>query len=155
MIRTSVLDRLIDAHPDKKREAPQSRAEALAALKASVRRDLEWLLNTRRVAEPLRPELAEVARSVYYYGLPEITHFMLRYERDRRELAGLLESIIQTFEPRILGARVSPRESAGGPGIVFEVTGKLKVDPAPERIRYETVIDPASGDCSVVGDGHA
>jgi len=43
----SVLDRLLDDDPASAREAPKARTQVLRELKQSVRRDLEWLLNSR------------------------------------------------------------------------------------------------------------
>ena len=47
-INLSVLDRLVDFEPDVKTEPPASRSKALRQLKQALKRDLEWLLNTRR-----------------------------------------------------------------------------------------------------------
>ena len=52
-IRPSLLDRLIDEEPGNRGEAPDRRAQSLKELKDSVRRDLEWLLNSRR--PPVEP----------------------------------------------------------------------------------------------------
>ena len=51
-----------------KEEVALSRSKSLAALKVAVRRDLEWLLNTRRAERAFPPN---VLRSVFCYGLPE------------------------------------------------------------------------------------
>jgi len=67
-VRPSVLDRLIDYEPEYSREAPASRVKNLRILKQSVRRDLEWLLNTRATAF-VPPELKEVLSSIAVYGL--------------------------------------------------------------------------------------
>jgi type VI secretion system protein ImpF len=51
-VTQSVLDRLIDLEPRLSSEPPKSNATSLADLKQSVRRDLEWLLNTRYFYDP-------------------------------------------------------------------------------------------------------
>ena len=43
-----LLDRLMDDAPDQERDRVLSNAEVLEALRASVRRDLQSLLNARR-----------------------------------------------------------------------------------------------------------
>ncbi len=68
----SVLDRLIDLNP-RGGDAPMTFAQSVRMVKDAVRRDLEWLLNSRRTIEPAPPELAELRRSVYHYGLPDIS----------------------------------------------------------------------------------
>jgi type VI secretion system protein ImpF len=52
-VSLSFLDRLIDLDPKVASDGPPSRAKSVRQLKASLRRDLEWLLNTRR-----RPDAA-------------------------------------------------------------------------------------------------
>ena len=51
VVTQSVLERLIDREPDAKQEAAPTRSQSVRLLKASVRRDLEWLLNTRQNPE--------------------------------------------------------------------------------------------------------
>ena len=48
-IKQSLLDRLLDHEPKSNVEPLPTRAQSLRALKTALRRDLEWLLNTRRV----------------------------------------------------------------------------------------------------------
>ena len=43
-------------------------SESVRQFKAAVQRDLEWLLNTRRIADAPPEELEELTRSVYHYG---------------------------------------------------------------------------------------
>ena len=38
-----------------------------------MRRDLEWLLNSRRIFDFPEDELKEVNRSAYMYGLPDLS----------------------------------------------------------------------------------
>ncbi len=51
-VTLSVLDRLIDHEPDISGEAIPTRTQSVRQLKDGLRRDLEWLLNTRRIAVP-------------------------------------------------------------------------------------------------------
>jgi type VI secretion system protein ImpF len=72
-ITVSVLDRLIDLEPDNRMENPLSRSQSVRLLKSAVRRDLEWLLNSRRICDPPDEGLKEVNRSTYTYGLPDLS----------------------------------------------------------------------------------
>ena len=47
-VTLSVLDRLIDNDPKNNSEVPLTRPQSLRELRAGLKRDLEWLLNTRR-----------------------------------------------------------------------------------------------------------
>ena len=42
-------------------------------MKAALRRDLEWLLNTRRNPEPAPESMAELSQSLFNYGLPDFS----------------------------------------------------------------------------------
>ena len=58
----------------------------------SLRRDLEWLLNTRRIAIDLADEYPELDRSVYNFGLPDFTAMSFSSPKDRARLLRALES---------------------------------------------------------------
>ena len=52
-------------------DAPMTYKKSVDRLKAALQRDLEWLLNTRRIALELPESAEELRRSLFYYGLPE------------------------------------------------------------------------------------
>ena len=62
-VTQSLLDRLIDREPENRADPPISRAQSVRLLKASLRRDMEWLLNSRRIAEPAPEGFAEIGNS--------------------------------------------------------------------------------------------
>jgi len=156
-VTLSVLERLIDRDPANGAEPPPSRAQSVRQLKASLRRDLEWLLNSRRIPEPAGSELKELERSLYNYGLPDITSLNWESSRDRIRLTRLIEQSLAVFEPRISRLRVVPVESGSGPQHVlrFQIEGLLEMDPAPEHISFDTVLQLSSGEYQVKGDASA
>lgn len=135
-----------------------TRAQSVRLLKAAVRRDLEWLLNTRRNAERLEAAHTELAASVYEYGLPDVTALSFANPKDRIKLLRSLETTIRTFEPRIANVKVVAIDSADGSSrqiLRFQVEGLLKMDPAPEQISFDTVLQLSSGEYQVKGDRSA
>ena len=58
-ITLSILDRLLDYEPEVSQEAFGSRSRNLRQLKQAVRRDLEWLLNTREYIGEIPPALTK------------------------------------------------------------------------------------------------
>ena len=64
----------------------------------------------------------------------------------------LLENTVATFEPRLRDAKVyiEPAEK-GSMQIKFRVEGILVMDPAPERVSFDTTLDVASQSYSVEG----
>jgi len=152
-VTLSLLDRLTDNDLSLAADPPVSRAQSVRQLKASLRQDLEWLLNTRRVAVPPPEGCTEVERSVYVYGLPDLTSFSLNNVKDQDRIQWLLESAISIFEPRLESVNVRMQElSPGDRQVRFQIEGLLRMDPAPERITFDTVLELTSGTYKVKGD---
>jgi type VI secretion system protein ImpF len=147
-ITPCILDRLMDADP---------RMSAERQLKASLRRDLEWLLNTRRIVEPPPESLTEVTRSVYNYGLPDFSSYSINSPKDRSRLLRALEVTIAIFEPRLAGVKVTAVETPtpGSRLLRFQIEGLLLKDPAPEQVSFDTVLQLANGEYQVKGERSA
>lgn len=150
----SVLDRLIDEEPKSSVEGPMTRAESLRRLKAAVRRDLEWLLNAREPVQPPPEGAVELEKSTYCYGLPDLSSMNLITTRNRTDLARLMEAIIAVFEPRLLGTKVSlvPVDPGPLPQLRFVIEGLLAMDPMPEHVSFDTVLDITGGEYHVRGE---
>lgn len=138
----SILDRLLDDEPGVSREPLYNRFQDLRQLKKSVARDLEALLNTRQeILEELPSEFAEVSRSLLTYGLPDFTAFSLLNLQDRNRIRRALEQAIAAFEPRLTRVRVTlepPREHDRN--LRFRVDALLRVEPAPEQVTFDAVL---------------
>ncbi len=157
-VSQSLLERLIDRDPKNQApETPLTRAQSVRQLKSSVRRDLEWLLNSRRNPEPAGNEYQELAESLYNFGLPDLTSLNWQSARDRQKLCRLLEQTLATFEPRLRRAKVIALEASQGAQHVvrFQIEGMLDMDPAPEHISFDTVLQLTSGEYQVKGDPSA
>jgi type VI secretion system protein ImpF len=155
-VQQSVLDRLIDDDPSSLAEAPISRAESVQALREAVRRDLEALLNTRRTPEPAPDGLAELAASLYHFGLPDISSMSRDSPETPARLTRLVEEAIALFEPRLTAVKVVavPDERSTLGELRFVIEGTLQLDPVPERISFDTVLDATKG-LQVRGAGNA
>src|SRR5262252_4229461 len=94
-ITPSVLDRLLDDRPDESREAPTNRQTSLRLLKLAVKRDLEWLLNTRLTAEPPPAGLVEVNRSLATFGIPDFTSSAIKGPQDHELLRQDVEQAVR------------------------------------------------------------
>ena len=152
-VTLSVLDRLIDFEADLSTETPLSRAQSLRLLRAEVRRDLEWLLNSRRVAIDPGSEFDEVNRSVYVIGLRDFTSFSLADASERSRLLQHIQSVVRQFEPRLANVRISEQDDRlKTRSLRFRMEASLLIDPAPERISFDTVLHLSSGEYSVRED---
>lgn len=152
-VTNSVLDRLLDFEPEMSREAAASRSKSLRDMKQSVRRDLEWLLNTRQIAGGLPPDLKETNNSVAAYGLPDFTHLSIDSGADQKFIKREVEEAIRRFEQRLESVVVSIEPARSLERILrFRIDAQLKIDPAPEPITFDTVLQLGSGEYTVRGD---
>jgi len=150
-IEQGILDRLIDLEPDNRYEAPMNRPESLRLFRAAVKRDLEFLLNTTRMPIEVPEFCNEVHNTVVFYGLPDIASISVQDFGDEQKLMHSLEKAIQIFEPRLARVRVTGRDrfSTAQQAITFHVEAMLMIDPAPERISFDTVLEISKGSYSV------
>jgi type VI secretion system protein ImpF len=158
LVTLSVIDRLIDKDP--RNLYPQeamTRAQSVRELKAAVRRDLEWLLNTRRVAVPPDEGLSELNKSVYMFGLPDFTGWSLSSSRDQVRMLRSLQQAIKIFEPRLGSVNIVPVESQNQSTrtLRFRIEALLLMDPAPEHISFDTLLDLTSSRYQLQGEANA
>ncbi len=156
-ITISVLDRLIDLEPQNSAETPLTRSQSVRLLKGAVRRDLEWLLNSRRIFDFPEDELKEVNRSAYVYGLPDLSTLTMATSGDRNKLSRQVVAAINLFEPRLANVRVVFVETADAAkqDVRLRIEAMLRMDPVPEPISFDTVIELKSGNCRISGAGDA
>ena len=152
-VTPSVLDRLIDYDPEKSQEPISSRSKSLRLLKQSVKRDLEWLLNTRQVAGGIPADLKELSNSLAAYGLPDFTHTSLKSPTDQGRIRRTVEQTISIFEPRLEDVIVTLEPMTEGERVLrFRIDGRLRVEPAPEPVTFDTYLHLGSGQYIVKGD---
>jgi type VI secretion system protein ImpF len=153
-VQESVLDRLIG---DDAEVSSITRSRSVRDLKAAVRRDLEWLLNTRAVAIPPPEALNEVRESVYTYGVSDITSLSADDPKARARLRNMIEEAIRVFEPRLMAVQVieSSLHTREARQLRFSIQAVLKMDPSPERISFDTVLDVSRGQYAVKGESGA
>jgi type VI secretion system protein ImpF len=156
-ITVSVLDRLIDLEPENRMENPLSRSQSVRLLKSAVRRDLEWLLNSRRICDLPDEGLKEVNRSTYTYGLPDLSTLTMAATGDRNKLVRQILATINQFEPRLANVRLVLVESpdSAKKDVRLRVEAMLRMDPVPEPISFDTVIELKSGNCHLTGGDDA
>jgi type VI secretion system protein ImpF len=125
-------------------------------LKAALRRDLEFLLNARRTPEEPPESARELPRSVYCYGLPDITGVAMDAAEDQHYLGRVIETAISLFEPRLANVSVRVQPSTGPVRVLyFRIEGILRVEPGPERVYFDTSLHLTSGTYEVEGEKRA
>ena len=146
-----LLDRLMDGEPDSPVDRPMSAAAALAALRNSVRSDLEALLNARRRWRSWDPRLRELAVSPAGFGLPDFAAGAFNEPLRREQLRAEIEACIMRFEPRFASVTVVllPGEDRLASSLRLRIEALLHADPAPEPIAFDTVVDANTTDVTV------
>lgn len=156
VLQPSLIDRLIDREPGNRKEAQDARNQSLKELKDSLRRDLEWLLNSRRC--PLDPPASakELRRSVYCYGLPDLTGVSMSSSDDRIRLARMVETAVALYEPRLQNVTVSMKPLTADSHLLrFQIEGLLRIEPAPARVFFDTTLELTKGQYEVAGETRA
>lgn len=147
-VLTSFLDRLIDDQPRAQKDPTLSFDESVRVFKQSVLRDLEWLLNTRRSVPNGRPLTGEIEQSILNYGLPDVSALGARDPDAQGRLVRNVEGTIARFEPRLSGVRaelVGGDDSERPQELHILIHATLEMDPSPERIVFDTLIDVSTG----------
>jgi len=152
-VTPSLLDRLTDHAPTARVENPLTRLQALRALKTSLWRDLTALLNTKRREEEIAEEFVEATHSLLTYGLPDFASYSLKSPFDQDRLRRAIEATIRRFEPRLekVAVKLVPPDETDS-ALHFRVDALLRVEPAPEPVTFETMLQPDSGHFVVLGE---
>jgi len=144
-IRPSVLDRLLgEAGPAGGGTDPTGTP---AATRAAVLRDLEWLLNTRRISVDIGDGRPELERSVYAYGLADVSSLARGSKHAIQALARDVADTIRLFEPRLSQVRVRIRDSGDEAlgSVDFVIEAMLELDPEPLPVAFDTRFELGTG----------
>ena len=65
-----------------------------------------------------------------------------------------MEAALATFEPRLRSVRVTlvPVRDTTSRVLRFQIEGMLRLEPAPERVTFDTVLELTSGEYEVKGE---
>jgi len=148
-LQPSLLDRLTDDEPGHLQESADKRVLSLSQLKASVLRDLTWLLNTTSLLDAATTRLTPAGTSVVNYGLPALAGNSVS-NIDIGALESLIYQAIATYEPRILRSSLRVRAHVGPDemnhnALSFEIEGDLWAQPAALPLLLRTDLDLESG----------
>lgn len=150
-LRPSILDRLFDDEPDNQTEIDPGQHQKLKQLRASVRRDLENLMNARfRVMEPAE-EYLQLDKSLLNYGLPDLATINITDLEKRKEFTSRMEKILREFEPRFKEVNVSYLDNNDNTDrtLRFRIDATLYADPSPEVVIFDSILEPVTRSISI------
>lgn len=152
VLRHSVLDRLSRADSRPGNDIRIGFRDLLQA----VCRDIEWLLNSKRVLIDDLTGFPESRRSILNYGLPDFSHFSGSSPADCQRICRLITSTLQRFEPRLAPGTIRVEHVVDtertGTQSRFRIFGLLHVDPVKEPVVFDTEIEMESGSVSIMMD---
>jgi len=106
--RASILDRLMDDLPQITTESVSEIHLDISRFKQAVARDLESLLNSRRVDFEERIEsMPQARRSILTYGITDLSSLSLLDQGAQGYLRTQIKAAIERNEPRLSRVRVS------------------------------------------------
>lgn len=142
LVTQSIVERL-----NSNVEWPSTRAQSLRLLRESMKRDLEWLLNTRRPVIAGMENFPLANRSVMQFGLIDTSSLSINSSNDQRRLQLAVQQCLDDFEPRLQNTRVTIEpDDQKRRQLRFHIEGEIRLDPAPEEIMFDTVLDLTSGE---------
>ncbi|WP_394780052.1 type VI secretion system baseplate subunit TssE [Undibacterium sp.] len=115
-------------------------------LKDAVARDLEALLNTRKIIpEGLLTSYPECSKSIATYGLSDFAGLSLASTDDRAFICRSLEQTIARHEPRLRNVKAALEVQEGSINrLNFAISALLVVHPAQEPVSFDAVLQPSS-----------
>jgi type VI secretion system protein ImpF len=142
--RASLIDRLVDLNPKSQWEEQPFRTLSREELRESVRRDLEWLLNTR-TSFPGSP-LDKKDLTVIYYGIPDFGSYSPANPDHQELLAKRITRSISAFEPRLKNVRVIVEpEMPNEKTLRIHIDAVLVVESLREPVSFQTVLQGQTG----------
>jgi type VI secretion system protein ImpF len=144
LVTQSLIDRLCDVE-----DWPTTRHSSMRVYRESVKRDVEYLLNTRRPPMPELQGYPKAAMSVVNYGLPDINSYSDAGNDQNMLLASMIQTL-RNFEPRIHNLRVFVgRADTLTRSLRFHIEGQIQFDTSVEDIQFDTVLELTRGEYEV------
>lgn len=146
-LQSSVFDRLLDS--DGPAHGPSAvRVDEIAALRASVHRDLEALLNAHRPWASVPAQLTALRTSGLQYGMPNFTSGALNRREERETLRDEIELTIRRFEPRLaqVHVRLTDDPDRLRSTLRLRIEALMRVEPVVAPIAFDTTVNAATAE---------
>ena len=146
--RALLFDRLVDVPPELEHQERHLRILDRDHLKASVRRELGRLLNTR-CSIPLH-RLGEEERSVVNYGIPDFSSLSPHNADDHALIASIVGQTITAFEPRLRHVRVEVGPASGAESALWLIIiAELVIGAFTEPVSFPVTLNSKSGTAEI------
>jgi len=155
-LRPSLLDRLFDDEPHHQTEQELDHYQHLKQLRASIRRDLEHLLNCRYCINEPSPALIQTEKSLFNYGLPDLATINIIDIEKRSVFIRKLERTLLAYEPRFKSIKIIflTNEESIDRTLRFRLETVIYADPVPEVIIYDSILESTTRSVTVKEISH-
>jgi type VI secretion system protein ImpF len=148
-----LLDRLADDQPNYKEEEGRSRVVSPQAYEASLRRDLEWLLNCNAHVPEINGELCPLFD--YPYAVLSVINYGVRQAvgqsaLDVHDVEKRLYHALSTYEPRINRGTLLVKARMEGNAMFCEIEAEYWADPVPLQQLIKTRVDLETGNAELL-----
>ena len=145
LVTQSVLDRLSETD-----DWPVTRAQSIRYLRDSIKRNLEWLLNTRRPPIDSIENYPIARHTVIHYGLLDLGSLSTSSTNDQRRLQQAIAEAVAYCEPRLRDVEVRLEQGdLERKKLRFHIEARMEMKPMPEEIAFDTVLDLSTGQYEV------
>jgi type VI secretion system protein ImpF len=146
----SLLDRLLDDSPAQATEPDWAASYHIGRMKQSLARDLEVLLNTRKLLDGETEGYPRSADSLLNFGIMDLTSVSVHDSRSLRGLQDHLRKSIERFESRLGGVKISLEPGKEGPrSIRFRVDAVLRLQPGRPPVTFDATLQMGTNACTV------
>jgi len=84
------------------------------------------------------------------YGLPDFTGIGAKSAPEQKRLVKELETSIKIFEPRFMDVKITLEPPNNTERVLrFRIEARLKVEPTPEPVVFDTMLQLGSGEYKV------
>ena len=156
-VQPSLLDRLTDERPAQPGDVRLTREESVKLYRQAVQRDISWLFNTRRSILPVPEQYVQLMQSVHEFGVPDTTGLGMGTPDGLHLMEAMLQEALERFEPRLVNPRVRLKnaDQVAAPQVHFTVEAVLRMDPSPEAVMFDAVLEVARNEYEVRDAGIA
>jgi len=143
-LQLSVFDRL---DQDVAEGLISGAAADIDVVRNAVLRDVENLLNTRRLVDTPQNGTPRLRESMYVYGIGDFIAQNPRNGRVQKILESSIREVLSRFEPRLRDVRVEFRPGDHcEPNLCFVVSATLHAEPVEEPIFFNTWFSASRGE---------
>ena len=99
-LQPCLLDRLFDDEPRRKSETRKEKVISVKRFREGVKRDIEWLLNSKSRFYDLDESFPEIGNSILNYGIRDFTG-LSSANLSLKDLENVIRTSLIEFEPRL------------------------------------------------------